>query len=167
MEDLIKKISSYNLFNYLFPGIVFVVLADTITPYNFAQDDILLAIFIYYFIGLSVSRFGSLIIEPLLKKISFIEFADYTKEYLPAIKKDSSIEILSEINNVYRTISSVFVLLVILKIYSLLENKFLFLHEFGIYILGILLLIMFFYSYKKQTKYVKDKVLYTLGKEEN
>ena len=166
MEDLIKKISSYNLFNYLFPGIVFVVLANTITPYNFAQDDILLAIFIYYFVGLSVSRFGSLVIEPLLKKTSFVKFVEY-KKYLLAIKKDKDIEILSEINNVYRTISSVFILLVILKIYSLLESKFLFLHEFGVYVLGILLLIMFLYSYKKQTKYIKDRVLHTLEKEEN
>ena len=166
MEDLIKKISSYNLFNYLFPGIVFVVLAEIITSYSFLYEDIILGIFIYYFIGLSVSRFGSLVIEPLLKKTSFVKFVEY-KKYLLATKKDKDIEILSEINNVYRTISSVFVLLVVLKIYSLLESKFLFLHEFGVYILGILLLIMFFYSYKKQTKYIKDRVLHTLKKEEN
>ena len=101
----------------------------------------------------------------MLKKTSFVKFVEY-KKYLLATKKDKDIEILSEINNVYRTISSVFVLLVVLKIYSLLESKFLFLHEFGIYILGILLLIMFFYSYKKQTKYIKDRVLHTLEKEE-
>jgi len=166
MEDLIKKISSYNLFNYLFPGIVFVVLAEIITSYSFLYEDIILGIFIYYFIGLSVSRFGSLVIEPLLKKTSFVKFVEY-KRYLLAMKKDKDIEILSEINNMYRTISSVFVLLIILKLYSILENKFLFLHEFGVYILGILLLIMFLYSYKKQTKYIKDRVLHTLKKEEN
>ena len=71
MEDLIKKISSYNLFNYLFPGIVFVVLAKMITPYSFLHEDIILGIFIYYFVGLSISKFGSLVIEPLLKKTSF------------------------------------------------------------------------------------------------
>jgi hypothetical protein len=32
---------------------------------------------LYYFVGLAVSRFGSLIIEPLLKRFSFVRFAAY------------------------------------------------------------------------------------------
>jgi hypothetical protein len=69
MKDLIEKLSSYNLFNYLFPGVIFAVISEKMTSYSFLQDDIIVGVFVYYFIGLVVSRFGSLFLEPVLKKI--------------------------------------------------------------------------------------------------
>jgi hypothetical protein len=63
MINLLDKLSSYNLFNYLLPGIVFVILSSDFTRYSFVQQDIVLGLFLYYFIGLAISRFGSLIIE--------------------------------------------------------------------------------------------------------
>lgn len=117
MGDLINKISSYNLFNYLFPGIVFVALSKEITAYSFVQQDILVGAFLYYFIGLVISRFGSLVVEPILKKIKFIEFADY-KDFVVASQKDPQIEILSEANNTYRTLLSMFLLVFLLKLYE-------------------------------------------------
>jgi hypothetical protein len=65
MKEILDKLSSYNLFNYLLPGIIFVVLASEITRYSFIHDDIVIGAFLYYFIGLVISRFGSLAIEPL------------------------------------------------------------------------------------------------------
>jgi hypothetical protein len=98
LKDLLSKLSSYNLFNYLLPGIIFVVLAKELTRFFFVQDDIILGAFLYYFIGMVISRFGSLIIEPLLKKISLLKFADYG-DFVTASKKDEKIELLSEVNN--------------------------------------------------------------------
>ena len=68
MKDLLDKISSYNLFNYLLPGVLFALLADGLTSYTFIQSDIVVGIFLYYFMGLVISRVGSLAIEPILKK---------------------------------------------------------------------------------------------------
>ena len=39
MKEIIEKISSYNLFNYLLPGILFAAFGDYITAYKIIQDD--------------------------------------------------------------------------------------------------------------------------------
>lgn len=157
MKEILDKISSYNLFNYLLPGILFVTIADKFTSYSFIESNLIIAGFLYYFIGLVVSRFGSLIIEPTLKKISFLKFTDY-KEFISAAKKDPKIDLLSESNNMYRTFSSMLILLVLLKLYELIELKFQMLKNWNPYILIVLLLIMFLYSYRKQTEYITKRI---------
>lgn len=157
MKDIIDKLSSYNLFNYLFPGIVFVVLANATTHYSFIQQDIVLGIFLYYFIGLVISRFGSLVIEPLLKRFSFLKFAEY-KDFVAASKKDEKVELFSEINNTYRTLCACFSLLILLKIFESLENIFLFTKGWAAFLLVVLLLILFLFSYKKQTEYITKRI---------
>ena len=67
MKDLLDKLSSYNLFNYLFPGVLFAAFGDRLTSYSLLIDDIMIGFFIYYFIGLVISRLGSLFLEPLLR----------------------------------------------------------------------------------------------------
>ena len=117
MKDLLEKLSSYNIFNYLLPGIVFVVLADTLTAFHFAQQDIILGVFLYYFIGLIISRLGSIAIEPLLRWSKFVQFSPYA-DFISASKEDKSLEVLSEANNMYRTFSTLFMSLILLKIYE-------------------------------------------------
>jgi len=112
---------------------------------------------IFYFIGLSISRFGSLIIEPILKKIRFLKFAPY-KDFVSASKKDPQIEIFSEANNTYRTLTSMMILLILFKTYAELELVFPTLEAFRIWILIILLFIMFLFSYKKQTDYISKRI---------
>ena len=157
IKEMFDKISSYNLFNYLFPGIVFAMLASEFTQYSFIMDDIIIGLFFYYFIGLVISRFGSLIIETFLKWIKFIKFADY-REFVAASKKDKKIEMLSEANNTYRTLCSLFILLLLLKVYEKIESIFLPLKEYGPFILIVLLMIMFLFSYRKQTDYVTKRI---------
>ena len=157
MKDLLSKISSYNLFNYLFPGIIFVILASEFTHYSFIHKDIVIGLFLYYFIGLVVSRFGSLVIEPLLKYLSFLQFSEY-KDFVAASKKDEKIELLSEVNNTYRTICSLFILLFLLKLYEKIEGIYPDLKEWNIIILVVLLLAMFLFSYRKQTSYITKRI---------
>jgi hypothetical protein len=87
MADLIDKISSYNLFNYLLPGVLFSVIASKLTHYTFLGYEIVVAAFLYYFIGLVVSRFGSLVIEPFFEFTGFVKFADY-RTFIAASKQD-------------------------------------------------------------------------------
>lgn len=157
MKELLDKISSYNLFNYLFPGILFAVLSRVITSYSFLQENLIIAVFVYYFLGMVISRIGSLVIEPVLKKLSFLKFADY-KDFIEASKKDSKIELLSEINNVYRTLCSLFILLLLLRVYELIESRLLILKTVNSYILAILLLVIFLFSYRKQTNYITKRI---------
>src|SRR3972149_7121961 len=151
MNSLLDKISSYNLFNYLLPGIIFVILAKEFTYHSFIQQDIVIGVFLYYFIGLVISRFGSFVIEPILRRVSFLHFADY-KEFVTAAKKDERLELLSEVNNTYRTLCSLFLLLLLLKLYDLIASRFSVLTEWGATILVFLLFVVFLFSYSKQTQ---------------
>jgi hypothetical protein len=157
MKDLLDKLSSYNIFNYLFPGVVFVVLARKLTSYNFIQQDILVGAFLYYFIGLVISRIGSIFIEPVLKFIKFLKFADY-KRFVKASKADTRIDTLSEVNNMYRTICSLFLILIAINGFEWLSTKWLFLAERKIETLTVFLLLLFLFSYRKQTNYITKRI---------
>jgi hypothetical protein len=153
MSELLNKISSYNIFNYLFPGIVFSAVASWMMHRSLPQENVFTAAFLYYFVGLVVSRFGSLVIEPLLKSVSFVHFVAY-KDYVAASKMDDHLSVLSEVNNTYRTLCAAFTLLLFVKPYALLIGRFPILKEWDASVLAILLLVLFLYSYKKQTEYV-------------
>lgn len=157
MKDLLDKISSYNIFNYLLPGIIFVVFSKEVIGYNFIQENNLLGAFLYYFIGMVVSRFGSIIIEPFLKWVSFLKFKDY-KFYVIASKQDSKLELLSEVNNTYRTISSTFILLALLKGYKTISEEFCISNMITLIIATILILVLFLFSYRKQTNYITKRI---------
>ena len=67
MEKLLDKLSSYQLFNYLFPGIIFINLIDLLTSIQILYDRVEFIIFLYYIAGMILSRIGSVVIEPLYK----------------------------------------------------------------------------------------------------
>ncbi len=157
MKELLDKLSSYNIFNYLLPGVLFAVLLNKFTTYSLIQDDLIVGAFVYYFIGLVVSRFGSLLIEPILTKTSFVKFAPYA-HFVEASKMDSTLEILSEVNNMYRTLCSMFVLLLLCSAYQSVEVTFSQLGQWNKYILMVILLVTFLCSYRKQTDYVKRRI---------
>lgn len=157
MKELLDKLSSYNIFNYLLPGVLFTVILKALTEYDFTQENILIGAFVYYFIGLIVSRIGSLVIEPILKKIKFLKFSKYS-DFITASKKDIKIEVLSEVNNMYRTICSLLLLTFILKLFEWFCTNVEFLKDYDTFILIALLLGLFLFSYRKQTDYVRKRV---------
>lgn len=157
MKEIIDKISSYNIFNYLFPGVLFVIIAKYLTDYNFVQDDNLLGAFLYYFIGMVISRFGSVILEPILKKVKFLKFREYYR-YVNASKKDTKLELLSEVNNTYRTLNSMMVSLLFLKFYNYIEKKFTLDSSVSLVVLTIIVFILFIFSYRKQTNYITKRI---------
>jgi len=157
MKELLDKLSSYNIFNNLLPGIVFVVFAEFFLRRSFIQDDLVVGVFLYYFIGLLIGRIGSLFIEPLLKKISFLKFADY-KDFLSASKTDSKLEVLSEVNNMYRTFVALFATLLIARLYEEVEAILPVLKEASSFVAVVAITTLFVVSYRKQTSYIKRRV---------
>ncbi|MBV0934735.1 hypothetical protein [Marinobacterium weihaiense] len=157
MKDLLEKLSSYNIFNYLLPGVVFVAMSKSLTKYNFAQEDIVIGVFLYYFIGLVISRIGSIVIEPILKWMKFVRFSEY-RDYVDASSKDKLIEVLSEANNMYRTFLSLFVSLSLLKVFEILSERYQCLSFISSEITILGLLILFAFSYRKQTDYITKRV---------
>lgn len=171
MKSFVEKISSYNIFNNLFPGIIFCFALNHTTKFNIGTQSILENIFIYYFVGMVISRIGSLFIEKSLKKIkvknkkakekeAFLIFSNYN-DYVDASENQETIKILNETNNTYRTLTALFVSLVIIKIYEIILHDFLLnvIGENVIYVLTFVLLsILFVFSYRKQTDYISRRV---------
>lgn len=157
MKELLEKLSSYNIFNYLLPGIIFVVFADVFLQHSFIQKDIIFGVFLYYFIGLVISRIGSLVLEPFLEKISFLKFVSY-KEFIFACKTDEKLEVLSEVNNMYRTFVALFVALLVVRIYEAAEAVWPSLKQITPFIAVLVGIILFIVSYRKQTSYITKRV---------
>ena len=157
MDGLLDKISSYNIFNYLLPGSLFAVVVDVVTDYRFIQEDIIVGLFLYYFIGLVVSRIGSLVIEPVLKAVGFITFVTYGN-FVEASKVDPKIDVLSETNNMYRTFCALFLLLLLVVLFDWITSLLPLLVDGAPYILGAALLVMFLFAYRKQTAYIVGRV---------
>lgn len=157
MTDFLQKISSYNFFNYLLPGILFSVVLEKLGFVTFENENLFILMFVFYFLGLIISRFGSLVIEPILRKIKFLQFASY-KDFVSASKKDSQIEIFNEANNTYRTLTSMMILLILFRTYIELELVFPILKAWRMWILIIFFFIIFLCSYKKQTDYIVKRI---------
>lgn len=157
MEKILDKLSSYNIFNYLFPGVIFCVIADRYLAIPLLQDSIVNGLFLYYFAGLMISRFGSIAIEPILKKTGIIKFSDY-RDYIEAAKEDPKIELLSESNNMYRTLLSAVLILCVAAIGAQLIQSYPSLLDFIKYSILPGLVLLFAFSYKKQTEYISKRV---------
>ena len=63
MDSLLNLLNEYELFNNIFPGIIFFYFSSlqNYIP-NFDKIDIYEKLFLYYFIGLIISRIGSLFV---------------------------------------------------------------------------------------------------------
>ena len=73
LDKFLEKISSYNLLNNLFPGAVFCFLAYKLCGVTLIANSIIESLFVYYFVGMVISRVGSIFIEPVLEKVKFVK----------------------------------------------------------------------------------------------
>jgi hypothetical protein len=163
MGELINRLSSYNLFNYLFPGAVFIVLLNEVTSYNLIQESLFAGALLYYFVGMVISRIGSLVVEPFLKLIHVVKFAEYSN-FVAAQKTDEKLEVLSEANNTYRTLISTFLLLLCAMLFDFSESKCDWLNENKLWVSLVVLLLLFVGAYRKQTAYITKRVEKTTAK---
>ena len=156
-EKVLEKISSYNLFNNLLPGAVYCFLINKFFELNFYSGNIVENLFIYYFTGMVISRIGSLVVEPISKKIKLVIFVEYG-EFLKASLKDDKIDILSETNNTYRTMLALSIALLITKLYIFISYKFEWISSGTPVVITVGLVLLFMFSYRKQTEYIRRRV---------
>lgn len=167
LKQIVGKISSYNIFNNLYPGILFCYDLKIVLDINLLSNNWFENLILFYFAGMVISRIGSVIIEPIMKKIKIkkkllLQFAVYS-DYEKACKEDSLVATLSETNNTYRTVLSCFICTFVFKVCIVInkvciENKFTFFQENKDWIILILLILLFAFSYVKQTSYVRKRV---------
>lgn len=158
MEKIFDKLDSYKILNYLFPGIIFSYLFQRECEIVLVQGNLIENFFIYYFIGLIISRVGSLVVEPICKRVKWIVYEDYAN-YIIASQKDTKIDMLSEKNNMFRTLLAGFIILLLTKICLIFNFVGFFENIFNMDVLLIVILIIICaYSYRKQTKSVVQRV---------
>lgn len=107
LSNFIEKISSYQLFNYLFPGAIFIYGTEHVTSFSFGTDDFVYRFFILYAAGMIMSRVGSVIIERMYKCLCIVVYAEYPN-FLKASKEDDKLNVLVMENNTYRTLVATF-----------------------------------------------------------
>ena len=157
VTKLLDKLSSYQILSYLIPGSVCCVLLKHLVGYDIVHFSMVENVIICYFVGMVNSRLGSLILYPILKKTKFIKEAEYP-DFVAAEKKDSKITVLSDINNVFRSFANVMLLLLCalgIKNIDCISN---FVTGNINWIAIISLFILFLFSVRKQTKFVRDRV---------
>lgn len=169
IKNILNKISSYEIFNNLIPGFIFCFVVKKITCFCFDGGTLFENLIIYYFVGMILSRIGSIIISPLLLKIKqfksqskFIEFSKY-EDYIEASESQSFIKTLNETNNTYRTMISTFIVIVVFKIYDwFFYAK---VSQFGecfnniiIILVCLFVVALFVLSYRKQSLFIKTRV---------
>lgn len=156
MTELLGKLSSYNIFNYLFPGAVFSILAQQLSLFD-VPDDIIQQVVWYYFIGMVMSRMGSILVEPILRKMKFITYSKYS-DYLVASELDQKIETMVEVSNTYRTLATVFLALLVSSLFHDLLAKSGLDAELQKKVVIALLLALFILSFRKQVAYISYRV---------
>jgi hypothetical protein len=166
MKDIIDKIGSYNIFNYLIPGVVYAVLISKWGEIHLIQDDLLTGAFLYYLIGLIISRFGSLIVKPILEFTGFVKDEAY-EDFVDASEKDSKIDKLSEVSNTYRTLIALFLAIIISKgVFTLYETFNL--NRDWRWILSCLgLFVLFLFAFRKQSDFITKRIRHQKNKEKN
>ena len=157
MNDLLTKLSSYNLFNFLFPGAIFVFATQRFGIFSLTTSNLLIDSFVIYFAGMTVSRVGSIVVEPLFRWLHIVNYAPYG-DFLTASKIDPKIEVLLEINNTFRTVIALFLsILAALLLYKVCVPSAL-ARESGHLITYVAVSLLYVLSYRKQTDYIRKRV---------
>ena len=154
MSKFLSKISSYDILNNLVPGLIYCYLMNTFFQIKLISGDTIIKFLFFYFIGICIIRIGSLFIEPALKIIHFIKPFNHT-DYVKASMKDPKIEVLSGINNSYRTGIALFFSVLISYIYNYGFTNIAFSYPFDIIFFGFILFIL---SYRKQSNYINNRI---------
>lgn len=124
-----STVPSYNLVCHLIPGILFAyileqVVSISIVPQPVTGINIVYAATIIFVSGIFVNRFGSLIMERVSKNLKpgGRTKTDY-KNYVIALKNDSTIERLMIMKELYKSLISVSVLVPAIWIFKVLYTE--------------------------------------------
>lgn len=166
LKDWLGKFSAYDLINNFIPGAVFVILAEKVGGLTLATDNVFDKIVLYYVAGVIISRIGSIVVEPILKNLHikkwwFVKHKDHTEyaeaEHWEQDKDRDKLVRLSAVNNMYRTFVSMFLFLLIVVI---VNKAFPYIWSRGSFIIisCLVMIVLFAFSYRKQTRYVRSQI---------
>lgn len=157
MDKVLEKLTTYNIFTNLFPGVIYCFVATKFFNVPLIQDDLVVAAFLYYFCGMVISRVSSLVVEPIMKKSGLVTYSNYS-DYVGASREDKFIEQMLEVSNSYRSVIALLLCLIGTGAWTTLETNWPTFDEHEDYVLLIALLILFGLAFRKQTQYMTNRV---------
>lgn len=161
--EILSKITPYNLFNFLFPGAIFCELLRRTIEIDLAGSSLVEQLFVYYLAGMAISRIGSIFVEPFLRWTGFVTFADYG-DYLTAEKDDEKLKELVSVNNSFRTLIALFVLLGLVVGCVRVMRHYEISDMVQVGALVSALFVLFLAAYRKQTSYISKRVNHRVNK---
>lgn len=176
LNNVIEKISSYEIFNNIIPGVIYSVFTENLTRFRITTENVFMNIVLLYFIGLVIGRIGSIFSDFIgwcFRKLgwkSFLNFASYS-DYIRVESKDDKgrIRNLVMISNMYRTFASLSFCLIFTVALDMMWLSVL--ADYRCKMVAIItffafLVVLFTLSYKKQAEYITKRISCIMAKEE-
>lgn len=157
MDKLVEKISSYHLLNFIISGAIFVLFFNKFFEISINDFDIIEKLILFYFVGLVISRIGSIVLEPLFIKWKIVTYAP-SKDYIFAEKKDDKLIVLLEMNNLFRTMMTMLFLLLLCFAGRHICRYISITKEVIVVLTLCILFVLFVLSYRKQTGAIRKRV---------
>ncbi len=157
MDKILDKLSAYNIFTNLFPGVVYCFMASEFFGLSLIQEDLVVAAFLYYFCGMVISRVSSVVVEPLMTMSGFVVYANYG-EYVAASNADKLIGQLLETSNSYRSVVAMVVCLLGTGVWTEVASGWSAFGAVSHYVLLLALIVLFSLAFRKQTQYIAKRV---------
>ncbi len=184
INGIMEMIGAYEILNNVIPGAIYAALVEKFTSLRFIKGDFIIDIIVYYFVGLLIGRIGSAFIrrpsknkkETMLKgikcRVRSLLWAkpetercseDNYDDYIKAEKVDAKVSRLSLIGDMYRTLASVSICVLLTIILDLLKvNTMIFSISWVkiiTVIIGCVIMAFIFRSaYVKQAYYIRSRV---------
>lgn len=162
MNDILAKLSSYDIFVNLVPGALFVFFLSLAGVYTLEPVSVVGELVVYYFLGLVISRIGSVIVEPILKWIGLIQYGNYS-DFIRASEKDPKIQILLEASNLFRTVLALVLVCAVAYNWPGLRSAAGLSDWQWVMICSVMLSLLFLVSFRKQSNFINRRVRHHKG----
>ncbi|MCF6371260.1 hypothetical protein [Rhizobium halophilum] len=157
MNEILAKLSSYDIFVNLVPGALFFFFLSVSGIYTLGPNTVIGELVVYYFIGLVISRIGSVVIEPILKGCRIIKYGAYS-DFVRASDKDPKIQILLEASNLFRTLLALVLVCAIAYNWNAIRAAAGLSDWAWVMICCALLVLLFLISFRKQNGFISKRV---------
>lgn len=153
MNEIIQKISAYDLMNTLVPGCLLTYSLRLLGFLDLGSTDVLAEVVLAYLLGLVGSRVGSIVLEPLAVKFKCIRH-DYSA-YVIAQRRDERVTSLTTVANMYRSLAGSMLVLAVLALGNLVPAS----YRTWLYLgYGISCFILMLLAWLKQEGYVEKRI---------
>lgn len=167
LSKLIGLLENFYLATYIIAGSA-IGIGFTIMDIEFFYSEFWLNLGLCYFAGMIASRLGSIVIEPICKRLNVIPWEPYEK-FMKAEQKDTTEKLLniSKLNGTYCTMSAVSIILLIASIVVNIQGHACCCQYFKYPFIYLCITILFLFSYKKQVTYTVKRINHLLANSDN